>query len=104
MALEGFCRNGLTFNVLNPFATDWKNPRKPAGFTAILAITALLTGFGAGQPDWKSKPAAKPEITQNDVIPIVLLRCTVCHGGRTQEGEVDLRNRSSMLRGGKSGP
>ena len=48
--------------------------------------------------------APKIEVTQHDVIPILQLRCVVCHGGRKQEGELDLRTRASMLRGGKSGP
>ena len=42
--------------------------------------------------------------TQHDVIPILLLRCVVCHGGRSQEAGLDLRTRESLLRGGKSGP
>ena len=44
------------------------------------------------------------ETTQHDVIPILLLRCTVCHGRHQQEGGLDLRDRAAMLRGGKSGP
>jgi hypothetical protein len=35
---------------------------------------------------------------------MLLLRCTICHGTRKQEGGLDLRSRVSMLRGGKSGP
>jgi mono/diheme cytochrome c family protein len=42
--------------------------------------------------------------TQHDVIPILLRRCTACHGLRRREGGLDLRTRASMLRGGKSGP
>ncbi len=42
--------------------------------------------------------------TQHDVVPILLLRCTVCHGRSRQEGGLDLRTKESMLRGGKSGP
>ena len=43
-------------------------------------------------------------LTEHDVIPILLLRCTACHGRHQQEGGLDLRNREAMLRGGKSGP
>ncbi len=43
-------------------------------------------------------------VTQHDVIPILLLRCTVCHGRHKQEGGLDLRHSQAMLRGGKSGP
>ncbi|MDA0833803.1 MAG: DUF1553 domain-containing protein [Planctomycetota bacterium] len=43
-------------------------------------------------------------ITQHDVIPILWLRCTVCHGTHVQEGGLDLRTKASMLKGGNSGP
>jgi hypothetical protein len=43
-------------------------------------------------------------ITEHDIIPIMLRRCTVCHGPRTREADLDLRSRSAMLKGGKSGP
>src|SRR5262249_15964940 len=43
-------------------------------------------------------------VTQHDVIPILLRRCTVCHGRSQREGGLDLRTRASLLRGGKSGP
>jgi hypothetical protein len=43
-------------------------------------------------------------VSQHDVLPILMRRCTVCHGARRREGELDLRTRASILRGGKSGP
>ena len=43
-------------------------------------------------------------VTHHDVTPILLLRCTVCHGRHKQEGGLDLRSREAMLRGGKTGP
>ena len=48
--------------------------------------------------------SATAAVTQHDVIPIMLRRCTACHGARRQEAELDLRDKASMLRGGKSGP
>jgi len=53
-----------------------------------------------------SRPAAKPAVTltENDILPSLLLHCTVCHGARRKEGGLDLRTRTSMLVGGKSGP
>ncbi|MDB5348788.1 MAG: putative rane protein [Planctomycetota bacterium] len=48
-------------------------------------------------------PIAKAPLSQHDVIPIVLRHCTGCHGLRQKEGNLDLRSRASMLRGGKSG-
>lgn len=43
-------------------------------------------------------------LNQHDIIPIMLRHCTTCHNHRRCEGELDLRTRASMLRGGKSGP
>jgi cytochrome c553 len=49
-----------------------------------------------GQPDLA--------VTQHDVIPILLRRCTACHGRTQRENGLDLRTKASMLHGGKSGP
>ena len=43
-------------------------------------------------------------VSDSQVLPILELRCTVCHGKRLQEGDLDLRSLDSMLTGGKSGP
>jgi hypothetical protein len=47
---------------------------------------------------------ARPEVTQHDIVPVLLLRCAICHGGRKQEGNLDVRSRVALVRGGKSGP
>jgi hypothetical protein len=86
-----------------------KRLRLPGSVAArALALFALLTpglsSLSAGEDVSVAGTRGKPEITQHDIIPIFLLRCTVCHGARKQEGDLDLRTRASMLRGGKSGP
>ena len=48
--------------------------------------------------------AERPAVTQHDIAPLMMLRCTACHGPRKQEAKLDLRTRESMLRGGKSRP
>ncbi len=48
--------------------------------------------------------ARRLEVSQHDVIPMLLLRCTACHGRQKQEAGLDLRTRETMLKGGKSGP
>ena len=48
--------------------------------------------------------AERPAVTQHDIAPLMMLRCTACYGPRKQESKLDLRTRASMLRGGKSGP
>lgn len=55
----------------------------------------------------KTDPAtllAAGEVNQHDIQPIMLLRCTACHGLRRKEADLDLRSRQGMLTGGKSGP
>ncbi len=46
----------------------------------------------------------EPRITEQQIVPLMLLRCTACHGGRRKEADLDLRTKAGMLRGGKSGP
>jgi hypothetical protein len=48
--------------------------------------------------------AIEKKLNQHDVLPIVLLRCTTCHGARIKQGGVDLRTPASMQKGGKNGP
>lgn len=50
------------------------------------------------------KTQREQQITQHQIIPLMALRCTVCHGGRKREADLDLRTKASILAGGKSGP
>ena len=52
----------------------------------------------------RSEQPAESVITQHDVLPIVLLRCTACHGADRKQGGVDLRTPAAMRRGGRNGP
>lgn len=52
---------------------------------------------------WIEDPADRV-IHQHQVLPILLLRCTPCHGSRLKQAELDLRTRMEILRGGQSGP
>lgn len=67
-------------------------------------VTTIRRWIEGGAPSMESRAAATPEVTQHDVIPILLRRCTVCHGASVKEAGLDLRTRASMVRGGKSGP
>ena len=44
------------------------------------------------------------QLNQHVILPVLRLRCTVCHGRQKQEAGLDLRTRASILRGGQSGP
>jgi mono/diheme cytochrome c family protein len=63
----------------------------------IETIRRWIEGGAAGE-------AATVALTQHDVIPILFRGCTTCHGLRRQDGGLDLRTKTAMLRGGKSGP
>lgn len=69
----------------------------------VEAIRAWIAGNESGLSRVVQNTDNTP-ITQHEIIPILLTRCTVCHGPRKQEGGLDLRGKESMLRGGKSGP
>lgn len=43
---------------------------------------------------------ADRQLHQHDVLPIMLLRCTRCHGPQLKEGDLDLRTKAGMLAGG----
>ncbi len=65
----------------------------------------VIRDWIAGGAKFRNPPVLPDEPpNQHDVIPILLLRCTVCHGPRKQDGGVDLRNRAAILKGGKNGP
>jgi hypothetical protein len=66
-------------------------------------IEAIREWIHRGMPFAQSS-GDESAITQHDVIPILLLRCTVCHGTRVKEAGLDLRSKAAMLAGGKSGP
>ncbi len=76
---------------------DKKNPLSKA------EVEILRRWIDSGAK-FENDSATKPEVTQHDIVPILLLRCTACHGRQKREGELDLRTRATMLRGGKSGP
>ncbi len=61
----------------------------------------LKNGFVPGAAD---SLRSESLLSQHDILPIMRLRCTVCHGKRLQQGELDLSSRASMLKGGNSGP
>ena len=77
-------------------------PAKKERLTDV-ELAVIRRWIEAGAPSNADAPQTDA-VTQHDVIPILLRRCTVCHGARRQEGGLDLRTKASMLRGGKSGP
>ena len=71
--------------------------------TACMLPVGPLAAVHSAEP--KNPVAAlRSEVSQHDIIPLLLLRCTVCHGLRRQEGGLDLRSKALILKGGKTGP
>ena len=67
--------------------------------------TALIRRWiETGAESSSSTVVIKKKINQHDVLPIVLLHCTACHGPQEQMGGLDLRTPEAMQKGGKSGP
>ena len=65
-----------------------------------LALIRLWIETGAA-----SQHAVEEEaLNQHDVLPILLLRCTACHGRQVKQGGLDLRTIASIKEGGDSGP
>ena len=52
----------------------------------------------------KFSPTPHKAISQWEVLPVLQLRCVICHGKTVAEAGLDLRSHASMLKGGKSGP
>ncbi len=67
-------------------------------------LTLIRQWIKAGSHSNNPLDPRNQQLTQHDVLPIVLLRCTTCHGPQRQDGGLDLRTRESMVKGGKSGP
>jgi hypothetical protein len=81
--------------------------KMPPGKKDLLSkaeIDTLRRWIAGGAPFGPGQGGAAGAVTQHDVIPVLLRRCTACHGLRRQEGGLDLRSKAAMLRGGKSGP
>lgn len=77
-------------------------PPKKEDRLSAAEVEAIRRWIAAGAAfDEKTTEAA---LSQHDVVPIMLRRCTMCHGLRRQEAGLDLRSKASMLKGGKSGP
>ena len=82
---------------------DQQTAPSPSEMDILRDWIASLPAPGSPQHPNGSR-ARLPEVSQREVIPLMLLHCTACHGQRIQEAGLDLRSKASMLKGGKSGP
>jgi Protein of unknown function (DUF1553)/Protein of unknown function (DUF1549)/Planctomycete cytochrome C len=75
---------------------------EPQLSSAEIALIRAWIAVGA-HSNTPADPLSK-QITQHNVLPVVLLRCTACHGARLREGGLDLRTPAGMHKGGDHGP
>jgi hypothetical protein len=78
-------------------------PRREKNAVTAAEVEMIRRWIDGGAP-FERSGGGTPQITQHHVLPILHLRCTVCHGKEKREGGLDLRTRTAMLKGGKSGP
>ena len=84
--------------------------RAAAWLRTVLALTALgLETRGSADSDGPSPDAQAQArgraLYQQRIEPMLRTKCLGCHGdGEELDGDLDLRTREAMLRGGKSGP
>ena len=79
-------------------------PPEGEGELSDAEISTITRWIEAGAPLGNSREETTSLVTQLDALPILLLRCTICHGRQRQEAGLDIRSVASLLKGGKSGP
>jgi hypothetical protein len=67
-------------------------------------LAIIRKWIAAGSPSKAPQKSTNKKLTQHDILPIVLLRCTTCHGRQRRDGGLDLRTPTAMQKGGSSGP
>src|SRR5229473_28003 len=65
---------------------------------------SMLAFFASTVPQIAQLVAQKSSVTAKDVLPILEKMCFQCHGEALKMGNLDLRTRESMLKGGDKGP
>ena len=71
-------------------------------FISYFVIRGLVVCMGISLQD--PLVFSAETVSQHDVLPILHLRCTVCHGRQKKESDLDLRTVQSILEGSKNGP
>ena len=100
---ESVVGKGLKESLLWRMISTGKMPPKGKVPLSEKEKTKIQRWIETGAKSSAPEIAVKKEINQHDVLPIVLLRCTACHGAQEQMGGLDLRTPEKMQKGGKSG-
>ncbi len=64
-------------------------------------LARIRQWIDGGAKSQRPAEVVERQLTQHDVLPIVLLRCTACHGPQRKDGGLDLRTPAAMRKGGK---
>ncbi|MBI97161.1 MAG: hypothetical protein CMO78_01230, partial [Verrucomicrobiales bacterium] len=101
---EAIVGQGLKDSLLWKMISHGEMP--PEGKAQLTAAeTALIKRWiETGAKSTAAVEVVEKKINQHDVLPIVLLRCTACHGAKEKQGGLDLRTPTAMHKGGRSGP
>ncbi len=73
-------------------------PLAPSQIASIREWIEAGARSGSAAPQLSAGP-----VTEDDVLPIFLLRCSPCHGSLRQEGGLALHTRAAIVKGGQSG-
>ncbi len=93
--------------MIVPFPQPWLRRLAPQALASLGTIlgAVCLTGFGATTPAAAPPATGSPLTFEQHVRPILKAHCFDCHGeGDQLRGQLDLRLRRFLLRGGESGP
>ncbi len=69
----------------------------------LTCVAACLAIAGLSKADVKSSSAAEVVDFRTQIEPLLAAKCLGCHGAETQESELRLDRRASLLKGGDSG-
>ncbi len=79
-------------------------------FVAVIAIASAWAVLPVYAQEEKATKSAGAQATrdklsfENDIVPILEVHCVECHGQKARKGELDVRRRFTMAKGGESGP
>ncbi len=73
-------------------------------FAATLALFGVLASTGYGQPNAnETKAAATDSEFHKAILPLLVSKCTKCHGAEKQKGGLRLDEKAAAIKGGDSG-
>ena len=96
--VPGASKDSLLFELI---VSEEMPPKEPLAADEIALVRRWID---SGARSVTQQDDSAGQVTEHDILPIFQNRCVICHGKRRQEGDLDLRTRESILRGGKSGP